>query len=83
MHARGCLLSGLSNHPAGPNQVVVPKVSVTRLFMFWTPARGYSWGHAHYCYEKECPNSEHPVDVFFIAPELEDAGQRAYKAGNY
>lgn len=52
--------------------------------MFWTPARGYSWGHAHYCYEKECPNSEHPVDVFFIAPELDGSAiQQAGASGQW
>ena len=65
-------MSGRSKHPAGPNQVVVPKVSCTRLFLFWQPGSGYSWGHAHYCHEEECPNAERPVEIFFIAPELDD-----------
>lgn len=75
----GCLLSGVSNHPAGPHQVVVPKVSATRLFVFWTPAWGYSWGHTHYCHEDECPNSGQPVNVCFLAPDL--CGSAIQQAG--
>jgi len=73
------LLSGLSNHPAGPNQIVVPKVSVTRLFIFWAPATGYRWGHAHYCHEDECPNSKQPVNVCFLAPGFD--GSAIQQAG--
>ena len=57
----------------------MPSVSVTRLFIFWTPATGYSWGHAHYCHEDECPNSEQPVNVCFLAPDF--GGSAIQQAG--
>ena len=57
----------------------MPNVSVTRLFIFWAPATGYSWGHAHYCHEDECPNSEHPVNVCFLAPDF--GGSAIQQAG--
>jgi hypothetical protein len=63
-----------SNHPAGPNQVVVPKCSVRRLFLFWMPALGYDWGHAHHCLEHVCPDQK-PGDIFFIAPEIDGSAR--------
>jgi len=56
-----------------PNQVVVPLHKGTRrLFLFWTPASGYDWGHAYHCLEHVCPDPDHrdPRDIFFCAPEL-------------
>ncbi len=42
---------------------------VRRLFLFWTPASGYDWGHAYHCLEVGCPDPN-PRDIFFFAPEL-------------
>ena len=44
---------------------------VRRLFLFWTSASGYDWGHAYHCLEGVCPDPiPNPRDIFFFAPEL-------------
>ena len=45
------------------------KGGVRRLFLFWTPASGYDWGHAYHCLEEACPDPN-PRDIFFFASEL-------------
>jgi hypothetical protein len=49
--------------------VPLDKGGVRRLFLFWTPASGYDWGHAYHCLEEACPDPN-PRDIFFFAPEL-------------